>query len=67
MVAEYQWEYQETVEKIDALIDRQLSEATKLPEDMFNDTLKRLREDKARLHKLVQDFDTSANQWTVIS
>lgn len=60
----HQGGYQETVEKIDTLVDRQLSESTRLPEEIFNEKLKKLRAEQKRLKNLVDDFDVSAKQWT---
>jgi len=60
----HQGNYQETVEKIDTLVDRQLSEATRLPEDIFSEKLKQLRAEKDHQKKLVNDFDASSDQWT---
>ncbi|MDP6575773.1 MAG: recombinase family protein [Candidatus Peribacteraceae bacterium] len=60
----HQGGYTETVEKIDTLVDRQLSESTRLPEEIFNEKLKKLRAEQKRLKNLVDDFDVSAKQWT---
>lgn len=56
--------YQEVVEKIDKLVDRQLLESTRIPEDVFTSKLKTLEAEKKRLYQLIQDFDASASQWT---
>ena len=59
-----QGSYKETVKKIDTLVDRQLSETTRLPEEIFTEKLKKLRTEQQRLKNLVDDFDASAKQWT---
>lgn len=56
--------YKQTIEKIDKLVDRQLVETTRLPEEIFDRKLKELDAEKKRLNGLIQDFDASASQWT---
>lgn len=46
------------------LVDRQITDATKLPEDLFQETLKTLKQEKTRLQGLINDFDASVTQWT---
>ncbi len=56
--------YKQAVEKIDKLVDRQLLEATRIPEELFTRKLKELDTEKKRFNNLIQDFDASASQWT---
>ncbi len=60
----HQRSYKQVIEKIDSLVDRQLSEGTRIPEELFNQKLTTLTAEKQRLYSLVQDFDASASQWT---
>ncbi len=59
-----QGNYKKTIEKIDKLVDRQLLEETRIPEELFNQKLTSLNAEKQRLNSLIQDFDASASQWT---
>ena len=60
----HQSNYKKTVEKIDSLVDRQLSKDTRIPEELFNQKLTSLNAEKQRLNSLVQDFDASSSQCT---
>jgi len=60
----HQGNYKKVIEKIDSLVDRQLSVETRIPEELFNPKLTSLNVEKQRLNNLVQDFDASTSQWT---
>lgn len=60
----HQENYAAVVKKTDTLVDRQITEATKLPEDLFQEKLKGLQQEKERLHAIINDFDASVTQWT---
>ncbi len=60
----YQEDYKGLVSKIDRLVDRQLDEATALPEETFKPKLEQMEKDKKHQAALIQDFDANASQWT---
>lgn len=60
----HQKAFAEIVGKIDTLVDRQLSEATRLPEDYFQAKLKNFESEKTRLAAIMQDFNASTSLWT---
>ncbi len=60
----HQRHYKDAIQKIDTLVDRQLLDTTRIPEEIFNEKLATLTSEKQRLHNLIQDFDASASQWT---
>lgn len=63
-LASHQHAYADIIGKIDTLVDRQLSEVTRLPEDYFQTKLKNFESEKTRLAAIIQDFDASTSQWT---
>lgn len=64
ILTSHQKGYKDVIQKIDTLVDRQLLDATKLPEEMFNEKFKQLRTEKERLKKLTNDFDASTDTET---
>lgn len=63
-LSSHQKSYSDIVSKIDTLVDRQLSDATRLPEEYFQAKLKNFESEKSRLAAIIQDFDAATSQWT---